>query len=247
MNRRTGKMLLLLFLVSAAVAIRFSPAGDLLTFDNFKRYSRLLQAAVQDNYLVSVAAFIGIYVAVTGLSLPGAVILTLAGGFLYGTLPATLYVNAGATAGAALSFLSARYLFGNWLQEKYERQLLRFNEEMNKRGARYLITLRLVPAVPFFLVNILAGFTRIRIGTFLWTTSLGIIPATAVFAFAGEQVLSLDSPDDILSGRILAALALLGLFPLLPGLVERFRTSRQHGAAVSSEQDKETPWTKKDG
>ncbi|OGW34738.1 MAG: hypothetical protein A2010_12060 [Nitrospirae bacterium GWD2_57_9] len=245
MNKHTGKIWLFLFLVTAAAAIRFSPAGDLLAIDNLKRYPDLLRGTVQDHYPVSIAAFIGIYIAVTGLSLPGATILTLAAGFLYGTLPATLYVNVGATAGAVLSFLSARYLLGNWLQAKYERQLLRFNEETNRSGSRYLITLRLVPAFPSFPINILAGFTRVPLRTFVWTTLIGIIPGTAVFAFAGEQVLSLDSPEDILSGRILTAFALLAFFALLPAFIDRLRSSKQRPEGESSGGKKELPWTKK--
>jgi len=173
-----------------------------------------------------VLSFIAVYVLVTALSIPGAVILTLAGGFLFCTAAGVIYIDAGATAGAACAFLSARYLLGNRLQQKYGGQLEKFNKEMDLNGANYLLTLRLIPVFPFFLINFLAGLTNVPLRTFLWTTCLGIIPGTAVFAFAGQQLGSLNSPADILSRKVIAAFAALGLLALAPAVWKRMRKEK---------------------
>ena len=218
---RTKKILLLAVLVAAVFAIRaWVPEGD-LTLETLKRERDVLLAAVQDRYLLSVAAYISLYILMAALSIPGAAIMTLAGGYLFGVLPATLYVAVGATTGATLAFLVSRYLLGSWLQTRYSSQLKRFNEEIARNGARYMLTLRLIPVFPFFLINALSGFTNIPLRTFIWTTALGMIPASVVFAYAGRQFGSINSVSEVLSPRILAAFAALALFALLPAVLER--------------------------
>jgi uncharacterized membrane protein YdjX (TVP38/TMEM64 family) len=167
-----------------------------------------------------------VYVIVTGLSIPGAVILTLAGGFLFGTIAGVLYVDAGATAGAVCAFLSARYLLGDRLQQKYGGQFAKFNGEMDRNGVNYLLTLRLIAVFPFFLINFLAGLTKVPLKTFLWTTAVGIIPGTAVFAYAGQQLGYINSPADILSKKVIAALAALGFITLAPTVWKRIRKAK---------------------
>lgn len=148
--RQNKKILVLALLVAVMVLARFSRVGDVISIENVKKYRELLLTAVQEHYLLSVFAFIVAYIIVAGLSIPGAEILTLGGGFLYGVLLTTLYVNIGATLGAALAFLSARYLAGNWLQKKYERQLSVLNDEIDKNGARTCLLFDLSPCSPFF-------------------------------------------------------------------------------------------------
>ena len=224
------KIFLLLFFIAAVVLVRYSPLGSVLTFENLKQHRESLVAFVRSNYAASAAAFIAVYVLTTSLSIPGAVILTLAGGFLFGTVASTLYVDAGATAGASLAFLSARYLVGNRLQEKYQVQLKRFNDEIERNGTSYLLVLRLIPVFPFFLINFLAGLTKVPIGTFLWTTAVGIIPGTAVFAFAGQQIGSINSLSEVLSKKVLAAFVVLALFTLVPVVWKRRRNRKRSSA-----------------
>lgn len=226
MNKYTRNILLLILFVAAILAVRHSTLGSMLTFDNLKQHREELLVLVRDHYLLSVVLFVVLYVVVTGLSIPGAVVLTLAGGFLYGTGPATLYVNVGATAGAVLAFLVARYLLGRQLQDKYHLQLDRFNREMESSGSRYLLFLRLIPIFPFFLINFLSGLTRVPLRTFAWTTALGIIPGTIVFAYAGRQIGSIDSPAEILSTNVILAFLLLACFALFPALLSRIKTAR---------------------
>ena len=226
MSRWKKQLLLLVLLILAVILVRSSPLGSAITFENLKQNREALVAFVGGHYLLSVASFIAVYVLATALSIPGAVILTLAGGFLFGTAASVIYVDAGATAGAACAFLSARYLLGNRLQQKYGGQLAKFNGEMDLNGASYLLTLRLIPVFPFFLINFLAGLTKVPLRTFLWTTSLGIIPGTAVFAFAGRQLGSIDSPADILSKKVIVAFAALGLFTLAPAVWKRMKNTQ---------------------
>ena len=226
MSGRNKKILLLVFLILAVIILRSSPLGSALTFENLQRNRQALLSFVSAHYFLSVATFIAVYVIVTALSIPGAVILTLAGGFLFGTAAGVLYVDAGATAGAVCAFLSARYLLGDRLQQKYGGQLAKFNGEMERNGASYLLTLRLIAVFPFFLINFLAGLTKVPLKTFLWTTAVGIIPGTAVFAYAGQQLGYINSPADILSKKVIAALAALGFITLAPAVWKRVRNAQ---------------------
>lgn len=225
MTEARKRTLLFLLLIAVLFVIRLLLPEGLLRVETLKRSREVLETAVRDRYVLSVMAFMSSYILITGLALPGAAVCTLAGGYLFGVLPTVIYVNIAATTGASIAFLAARYILGDWLQQKYGRQLARFNQEMEKHGARYLLSLRLIPLFPFFLINILSGFTRISFKTFVWTTALGIIPGTSVFAYAGRQLGSIDSPSDILSARILTALVVLALFMVLPVVRSRFRKS----------------------
>jgi uncharacterized membrane protein YdjX (TVP38/TMEM64 family) len=226
MNKQRKNILFLVMFIAVLVAVRQSPLGSALTFENLRQHRDQLLVLVRGHYALSIVLFILLYIAVTGLSIPGAVVLTIGGGFLYGTVPATLYVNLGATAGAVLAFLFARYLLGEQLQDKYRQQLDRFNREMEAEGWRYLLTLRLIPIFPFFLINFLAGLTRVPLKTFAWTTALGIIPGTAVFAYAGRQIGSINSPADILSPKVIMAFLLLACFALFPAVLSRIKAAR---------------------
>lgn len=223
MNTPNKKILILVLLIAAIIAIRYSPAGGILTFDNLKQHRESLVDVVQNRYGLSVVVYITAYMLVTAFSIPGGVVLTLAGGFLFGTLATTLYVNIGATIGATLAFLSSRYLLGAGIQEKYQSQLRKFNEELERNGTHYLLTLRLIPVFPFFLINFLSGLTKIPVKAFIWTTSLGIIPGTAVFAFAGKQIGTINAASEILSMNVLAALAILALFAIIPVIIKRIK------------------------
>lgn len=215
-----NKLLWLVLFVSVVAALRYSPWGQLLTFENLKANRESLAVFVRDHYVVSVIAFIAVYIGAVALSMPGAVILTIAGGFLFGTTAGTVYVNIGATAGATLAFLIARYLLGARLQDRYRDQLSTFNRELAQNGARYLLTVRLIPVFPFFLINFLSGLTAIPVRTFIWTTSLGIMPASAVFAYAGRRLGEIESLAGILSKEMATALVFLALLALLPALMK---------------------------
>lgn len=223
MKKKTRNILLLIIFIAVIIGLRLGGIGDLLTFENLQKNKDALLAYVRDNAVRSILIYILVYVAAIALNLPGGAVLTIAGGFLFGTLPAVVYVNIGATTGAVLAFLSARHLLGSRLQESYGAQLAKFNGEMERNGARYLLTLRLIPVFPFFLVNFLSGLTRVPLSSFTWTTAAGIIPGTAVFAYAGHQLETVHSVGDIFTGKVLSAFLLLALFTLAPAVIGRLR------------------------
>jgi uncharacterized membrane protein YdjX (TVP38/TMEM64 family) len=213
------KVLLLTILVASAAAVKFSGITGYLTFLNLAAHKESIHIYVAAHPLISPLIYVLAYTVAVALSIPGAVVLTLAGGFLFGVVWAAIYVNIGATVGAAIAFLVTKYLLGDWLQKKYEKQLKRFNEEMDSRGLNYLLTIRFIPVFPFFLINILAGLTRIPLRTFVWTTSVGILPGDLVYSFAGNRIDKIESARDILSAPMLVALSLLALFSILPVII----------------------------
>lgn len=170
-------------------------------------------------------AYILVYIATAGLSIPGATVLTLLGGALFGSVIATAYIMIGATAGAALAFLSARFIFRDSLESKYGDKLKIFNNGLEKNAVQYLLFLRLVPVFPFFILNIVLGLTRISLKVFCLTTGIGMIPAIFVFANAGSQLVSIQSVGDIASPRILMAFSLLGLLALVPVLYKKLKNT----------------------
>jgi pyruvate/2-oxoglutarate dehydrogenase complex dihydrolipoamide dehydrogenase (E3) component/uncharacterized membrane protein YdjX (TVP38/TMEM64 family) len=206
----------LLFLI-----LQSSGLGDLLSLKNIQAHGARLQAFSDSHYLTSVVSYILLYVLVAAFSIPGAMVLTLAGGFLYGFVVAALYVNVGATTGAIGAFLFARYIAGKWLQQKYASQLVNFNTELHRNGANYLLVLRFIFVFPFFLINLMAGLTRVRLRTFIWTTSLGILPGSLIYAFTGQQLGDISHITDIFSGKVLLAFILLAGFALTPVIIDK--------------------------
>ena len=223
MTKQNRNIVLLLLFIGVIVVLRLSGVGEVLTLESLQQRRDELAAAVRERYTLSIALYILAYIAVVAFSSPGATVMTLAGRLVFGTIATVLAVNVAATAGAVLAFLSARYRLGESLQERYREQLARFNAEIERNGPRYLLTLRLLPVFPFFLVNFLSGLTRVPLATFIWTTSLGIIPGSAVYAFAGGQLETVHDIGDVLSARVLLAFGSLALFTLTPAIISRFR------------------------
>ena len=156
-----------------------------------------------------------VYVTVTGLSLPGAALMTLIAGAIFGLLWGTVIVSFSSTIGATLAFLASRFVLRDWVQRRFGRALGAVNKGIEREGAFYLFTLRLIPAVPFFVVNLALGLTAIRTATFYWVSQLGMLAGTIVYVNAGTRLAAIQSPEGILSPGLLGAFVLLGLFPLL--------------------------------
>jgi pyruvate/2-oxoglutarate dehydrogenase complex dihydrolipoamide dehydrogenase (E3) component/uncharacterized membrane protein YdjX (TVP38/TMEM64 family) len=229
-SKKNRKRLILLGVVFALIiGLRFTGVGEKLTLENLQNNGEKLVQFSNRNYLVSVLCYIGIYVVVTGFSLPGATVLTLAGGFLYTFFIGAIYVNVAATTGATLAFLFARYVAGKSLQEKYGDKLAKFNEELDRNGWSYLLILRLIPIFPFFLINIFAGLTNIPLRTFVWTTSAGIFPGSLIYAYAGQQLGTIKAVKDIFTGKVLVAfllLAGLAVFPVIHKKVKKLKSKK---------------------
>lgn len=182
---------------------------------------------VKENRLGSAFAFVATYLLVVAFSIPGATVLTLLGGFFFGPVLGTALVNVGATGGALLVFLAARYLLRGALMEKYGAPLERLNKELETNGANYLLTLRFIPLFPFFLVNLLAGLTPVSLFTFLWTTAVGIIPGSFVYALLGSSGAALGSAGSAFSPTLIIALVLLGAVSVLPVALKKLSERRK--------------------
>lgn len=222
----TGKIIIAAVIVCAIGAFFYFDLGRFLSLDALKQNRDSLLTFTEANYIASVALFILAYVMVTGLSLPGAVILTLAGGFLFGSVFGTLFVNLGATTGATLAFLAARYMLRDWVEQKFGKWLGPLQEGFAKNAFSYLMTLRLIPLFPFFVVNLVSGLTRMNVGSYVAATALGIIPGSFVYAYAGRQLGTINSLKEIASPNVIAAFVLLGLLALVPIVYKKF-TAKQ--------------------
>ncbi len=176
----------------------------------------LLRAFADMHYAEAVLLFIGLYILGAALSLPGDVFLTMAGGYLFGSLAGTVYVNIGASIGATLAFLAARYWFRDWVDARFGDRLTGFQEGFSRNAFSYLLTLRLIPAVPFVLVNLVSGLTRVDVGTYVRASALGMLPGSFVFAYAGQELGMIQSPGEVLSPPVLLAFGLLALLSLAP-------------------------------
>ena len=187
--------------------------GQYLTLDALKAQQSAIDGYYRANPLLVTAAFFAIYVALTALSVPGAVILTLAAGAIFGVTTGTLVVSFASTIGATLAFLASRYLFRDAVQARFSARLRAVNEGVARDGAFYLFSLRLVPAFPFFLVNLAMGLTPIRTWTYYWVSQLGMLLGTVVYVNAGTQLARIETLSDIASPGLLASFTALGLLP----------------------------------
>jgi uncharacterized membrane protein YdjX (TVP38/TMEM64 family) len=207
------KAALALGLIGAIAAYFVFDLGQYLSLENFKASQADIVAAKDANPALYIAGFFLLYVAVTGLSIPGAAIMTLVAGALFGVVLGTLIVSFASTMGATLAFLSSRYVLRDWVQGKFGERLRAVDDGLEKDGAFYLFTLRLIPVFPFFVINLLMGLTRIKTGTFFWVSQIGMLPATIVFVNAGTQISRIDSTAGLLSPTLIASFVALALFP----------------------------------
>ena len=213
---RLAKGLALVVLVLLAVALyRHFELGRLLTLDSLKASRDSLLAQYQLHPFATLAIFFAAYVASAALSIPGATVLTLAAGAMFGLATGLVLISFASSVGALLAFLSARYLLRDSIQARFGKQLEPVNEGMRRDGAFYLLTLRLVPVFPFFLVNLLAGLTPIGAWRFYWVSQLGMLAGTVVYVNAGTQLARIRTLGDVVSPGLLLSFTLLGLLPLV--------------------------------
>ncbi len=223
--------LILIVVIAALIAVFIGVDGHrLLTLENLQHHQATLAGWIEANRLLAVAGYGLIYVLVTALSLPGAAIMTLAGGAFFGNLYGLAVVSVASTIGASLAFLVARFLLRDTLKEKYRDTVARMDRGIEKDGAFYLATLRLVPVFPFFLINLAMGLTSMKLRTYALVSWAAMLPGTFVYVNAGTQLAQIESTADIVSADLLLSFALLGLFPLiakfLVGAVRRRRVYR---------------------
>jgi len=209
---KIGLLILLALIISAFFALDL---GQYATLDYVKEQQHTLQEYYEQNTFLVLSVFGLVYVLVTALSLPAAAALTLLGGALFGLPVGLVIVSFASTIGATLAFLMARFVARDYIQKNYIKQLAKINAGFEREGAFYLFALRLVPAFPFFMINVVMAMMPIRTWTFYWVSQLGMLLGTAVYVYAGTQLAQIESLSDIASPSLLIAFALLGLFPLI--------------------------------
>ena len=208
--------ILVLLLIAGLIAAFFAfDLGRFFSLEYFKSQQQTISGWYRAHPGQTMAGFFLIYVAVTGLSLPGATVMTLVAGALFGLVMGTLIVSFASTIGASLAFLSARFLLRDWVQQRFGDRLRAINDGIEKDGAFYLFTLRLVPAFPFFVINLLMGLTRLPTRTFFGVSQVGMLAGTLVYVNAGTELAKIDSLRGILSAGLLISFTVLGLFPLI--------------------------------
>ncbi len=221
----TKKWLLVAVLLATIAAYFVFDLGRFLNLEMFKARQVELLAYKDAHPILAVGGFFLLYVLVTGLSIPGAAILTLIAGALFGLVTGLIVVSFASSIGATLSFLGARYLLRDWVQAKFGERLNAIDDGLAKDGAFYLFTLRLIPLFPFFVVNLLMGLTRIRTWTYYWVSQIGMLLGTLVYVNAGTQISQIQSTKGLLSPTLLASFVALGLMPwaarLLVGFLRR--------------------------
>ena len=189
--------------------------GQYFNLEYLKEKQAAMDAYYEREPVTTTVSYFLLYVIITGLSLPGAAILTLAAGAIFGVLWGTIVVSFASTIGATLAFLFSRYLFREAIQGRFADKLTAINRGMDEEGAFYLFTLRLVPIFPFFIINLVMGLTTIRVLTFFLVSQVGMLAGTIVYVNAGTQIARIEQLKDILSLELILSFALLGIFPLL--------------------------------
>lgn len=224
MNR---KIILLTFVGVGIFLFYFFDLQCFLSLESLKKNRDRLDAIYQNNSLGVILAFIGVYFLVVALSLPGATVLTLAGGAIFGTVFGTLIVNIGATLGATVAFLFARLVFRDWVENKFSSKIETINKGFSDNAISYILFLRLVPLLPFFLVNLVSGVTQVRLIVYFFGTMLGIVPASFIYANAGSNLARIETISDIASLGVIGAFILLGLFSLIPVFYHRYKLGKK--------------------
>lgn len=228
MNRK--KLLVIGVVAALAVAFFALDLGRFFTLDYVKASQARFAALYAEHTAAVLAGYFVVYVVVTGLSLPGATVISLAGGALFGFWVGLVVISFASTLGATLACAVSRFLLRDWVARRFGEKLAAIDRGIEREGAFYLFTLRLIPAFPFFLINLAMGLTPMRLATFYWVSQLGMLPGTMVYVNAGRELGRLESLSGILSPSLLASFALLGVFPLVAKKIVgyvRVRSGRQ--------------------
>ncbi|MEM8918271.1 MAG: FAD-dependent oxidoreductase [Pseudomonadota bacterium] len=221
------KLLLIAILAVAVWAIFHYDLQSYLNLETLKAQQDNIDRFYGENALLVIAAFLGVYITVTALSIPGAAIMTLAAGAIFGVVAGTIIVSFASTIGATLAFLTSRYLLRDWVEDKFGSRLKKINEGVEKDGAFYLITMRLVPAFPFFMINLLMGLTKMKVWVYFIASQIGMLAGTIVYVNAGTQLSQVNSVGEVFSLSVLGSFLLLAIFPWIAkaiiGLFKRRR------------------------
>lgn len=220
---KRGKVWVITVIAGLVVLFWYFDLGKYFTLSSLKANHTVLVQFYEQHKLVTVIIFISVYIIQSVLFLPGAAVLTLAAGSVFGVFLGTFYVDIGASIGAVVAFLVARYLLHDMIQKRFGSRLNKINDELRTKGFHYLLFLRLIPIFPFFLINLGASLTRMPLRTFIFATMVGMVPASFVYCNAGASLATIKSMNEVASPRVIGAFALLGIFALIPAIYQKFK------------------------
>ena len=225
------KILILIIIAGLIVAVKFFHIDRYLTLSFLKGSLDSLKSLYESHRIMVITGYFIIYVLTTTLSLPGASPLGIAGGALFGFWTATIVVSFASTIGATLACLVSRFLLRDWIQNKFGDRIKKVNEGIEKEGAFYLFTLRLIPVFPFWLINLAMGLTKMSLSKFYWVSQIGMLPGTMVFVNAGKELAKIESVKGILSPGLIISFTLIGIFPIMvKKLIALYHSRRQKSA-----------------
>jgi len=231
MMMKTGilkKMSILGFLILIAALFFYFDLGRFLSLDYLKSSQLRFQELYQQHKLLIIGGYMLVYITVAALSLPGAAVMTLAGGGFFGLITGTIVVSFASTIGATCACFAARFILRDWVAKRFGEKLSAINAGVEKEGAFYLFSLRLIPVFPFFVINLLMGLTTMPLKTYFWVSQIGMLPATIVYVNAGKELAKIDSLSGIVSPSLIASFVVLGLFPItVKKLMERYRGGKK--------------------
>ena len=227
-NKQIKIMLLIAFFTIVVALFFVFDLQKYLTLEYLKSSKAFFISSYENNPILVLGSYFLFYIIITAFSLPGAVWMTLGGGAFFGLFAGTVIVSFASSIGATLAMLISRFLLRDWVQSRFEKQMQIINSGINKEGGFYLFTLRLVPAVPFFVINLGMGLTPLRAVTFYWVSQLGMLPGTLVYINAGSELGKIQSVGEILSPTLIASFVLLGIFPLLVKNILAFIEKRRN-------------------
>ncbi len=227
------RLLIVGAIIGAVVLFQTLGLGQYLTLDYLKGSQDKFSQLYSENRLGVIGFYLAVYIGVAALSLPGAAVMTLAGGFMFGFWVGLVLVSFASTIGATLACFVARFLLRDWVQNKFGSKLAPINRGVEREGAFYLFSLRLVPIFPFFVINLAMGLTRMNLLTFYWVSQVGMLPGTMVYVNAGKELGKLESLSGILSPGLVLSFVILGLFPITAKKLLNFYTSKS-GRQISA-------------
>lgn len=215
MNKKhTNKIIIVLVLIGLIAAFRILDLGDYFSLSHIKESQEKFEIMYTKHRAAVIVSYMGIYILATSLSLPGVIVMTLAGGMFFGLLTGTIVVSFASTIGATMGCFVSRFILRDWIQGKFGDKLKTVTEGIEKEGALYLFTLRLIPVFPFWLINLVMGLTKMPLRTFFWVSQVGMLAGTIVYVNAGKELAKIDSLSGIFSPMLILSFVILGLFPI---------------------------------
>ena len=231
MKKNLGRIVIAALILIAVSAVQVFHLGDYLSLSYIKESRQNFLSLYAENPLPLIGAYMLIYIVVTVLSLPGAAVMTVAGGALFGLLKGTVIVSFASASGATLACFISRFILRDWVQGKFGDKLVTVNDGIRREGAFYLFTMRLIPVFPFWFVNMVLGLTKMPLRTFYWVSQVGMLPGTIIYVNAGKELAKIESLSGILSPGLILSFVLLGLFPLMAKrLMTWYRSHKQMSA-----------------